>query len=205
MSAYDGSRQAANRNLSWVYGPVPFVQPGICHFRKFRNYSAGEQVANFAQKGVPVNKTLNYSSRAGDSGGSSSRLDLLTVHEYFGRWDGTGCLQPEKRLMFAVLLDAVECFQKYSLLPGQYAYRLFKDTEDWIFKDDHKWPFSFMNICEAVEMDPHYLRKGLSLWKLHAMQKLRPSSQRLSPTREGIKVLGNPKRNVLSRPALGAR
>ena len=150
-------------------------------------------------------KTLNYSPRDADPVGSSSRLDILTVQEYFGRWDGTGYLQPEKRLMFAVLLDAVECFQKHSLLPGQYAYRLFKDTEDWIFKDDHKWPFSFMNICEAVEMDPHYLRKGLSLWKLHAMQKLRPSGQRLSSTREGIKVLGNPKRNVLSRPALGAR
>jgi hypothetical protein len=107
--------------------------------------------------------------------------------------------------MFAILLDAVECFQKYSLLPGQYADRLFKDTEHWIFKDDHKWPFSFMNICEAVEMDPNYLRKGLALWKLHAMQKLRLSGQRLSPTRQGIKVLGNPKRNVLSRPALGAR
>ena len=62
-----------------------------------------------------------------------------------------------------------------------------------------------MNICEAVEMDPNYLRKGLSLWKLQAMQKLRPSGQRLSSTRDGINVLGNPKRNVLSRPALGAR
>jgi len=107
--------------------------------------------------------------------------------------------------MFAVLLDAVECFQKYSLLPGQYADRLFKDTEDWIFKDDHKWPFSFMNICEAVEMDPNYLRKGLALWKLRAMQKRIPSGQRLSSTRDGINVLSNPKRNALLRPALGAR
>ena len=149
-------------------------------------------------------KTLNYRARAFDPVGSSSKLDILTVQEYFGRWDGTSCLQPEKRLMFAILLDAVECFQKYSLLPGQYADRLFKDTEHWIFEDDHKWPFSFMNICEAVEMDPNYLRKGLALWKLRAMQKRIPS-QRLSSTRDGINVLSNPKRNVLSRPALGAR
>jgi len=107
--------------------------------------------------------------------------------------------------MFAILLDAVECFQKYAILRGEYANRLFKDTERWIFEDDSKWPFSFMNICEAVEMDPHYLRKGLSLWKLRAMQKRIPSAQRLSSTRNAVNVLGNRKLNLLSRPALGAR
>jgi len=45
--------------------------------------------------------------------------------------------------MFAVLLDAVECFQKYA---GREANRLFKDTDEWIFEDDHEWPFSFINI-----------------------------------------------------------
>lgn len=107
--------------------------------------------------------------------------------------------------MFAILLDAVECFQKYAILRGEYANRLFKDTEHWIFDEDPKWPFSFMNICEAVEMDPHYLRKGLSLWKLRAMQQRIPSAQRLSSTRNVVSVLGNRKANLPSRPALGAR
>jgi hypothetical protein len=42
---------------------------------------------------------------------------------------GTGDLQPEKRLMFAILLDAVECFQEYAEHD-----RLFKETEGWILK-----------------------------------------------------------------------
>jgi len=71
--------------------------------------------------------------------------------------------------MFAVLLDAVECFQKYA---GREANRLFKDTDEWIFEDDHEWPFSFINICEAVDIDPKYLRKGLSHWKKRATPKV---------------------------------
>ena len=27
-----------------------------------------------------------------------------------------------------------------------------KDAEQWIFEDDHEWPYSFINICEAVDM-----------------------------------------------------
>ena len=84
--------------------------------------------------------------------GSLSELDILGLY-------GASPTQPEKTLMFAVLLDAVECFQKYA---GREANRLFKDTDEWIFEDDHEWPFSFINICEAVGMDPEYLRKGLS-------------------------------------------
>ena len=90
--------------------------------------------------------------------GSLSELDILGLY-------GASPTQPEKTLMFAVLLDAVECFQKYA---GREANRLFKDTDKWIFEDDHEWPFSFINICEAVDIDPKYLRKGLSHWKKRA-------------------------------------
>jgi hypothetical protein len=79
---------------------------------------------------------------------------------------GTGDLQPEKRLMLAVLQGAVECFQDYA-----EDDRLFKETEEWIFEDDHEWPFSFINICEAVDMDPKYLRKGLLHWRQSAIPK----------------------------------
>ena len=74
--------------------------------------------------------------------------------------------------MFAVLLDAVECFQKYPLLHDEYANRLFRETENWILDNDREWPFSFINICEALAIDPHYLRKGLFRWKRHAMHSV---------------------------------
>lgn len=62
------------------------------------------------------------------------------------------------------LFDAVECFQEYAEQD-----RLFNDAEDWILEDDYEWPFSFINICEAVDMNPKYLRKGLLHWRQSAI------------------------------------
>jgi hypothetical protein len=64
---------------------------------------------------------------------------------------------PKKKLMFATLLDAVECFQTYA---GHEANRFFKDMQVWIFEDDQQWPFSFIHICEAMGLDTQYLRQG---------------------------------------------
>jgi hypothetical protein len=103
---------------------------------------------------------------------SLSEPDALSFHRYFDRWRGAaGYLQPEKRLMLAVLLDAVECFQKYPFARRSKVTRQVEDKEDWIFKDDQEWPFSFINICEAVGIDPQYLRNGLSRWKQKAIQE----------------------------------
>ena len=61
-------------------------------------------------------------------------------------------------------MDAVECFQNYMAVDRRKPDRLFRSTEEWIFEDDHKWPFSFLNICEAVGIDANYLRNGLQQW-----------------------------------------
>ena len=99
--------------------------------------------------------------RAFESIHTLSEVDFLAVYE-------TRPTLPEKRLMFAILLDAIECFQKYL---GHEDNRLLKETEEWIFEDDHGWAFSFINVCEAVEIDPQYLRKGLLHWKQKKIQE----------------------------------
>ena len=72
--------------------------------------------------------------------------------------------------MSAVLLDAVECFQKYLLLHDEYSNRLFREAENWILDNDREWLFSFINICDALTIDPQYLRKGLLRWKRNVLQ-----------------------------------
>ena len=101
--------------------------------------------------------TASYGTGAFRAMGS---LSESAIFDFYGAEN----LQPEKRLMFAILLDAVECFQEYAEQD-----RLFKDAEEWIFEDDHEWSFSFINICEGVDMDPKYLRKGLLHWRQSAI------------------------------------
>lgn len=99
------------------------------------------------------------------NGSRLAELDILSPEQHFEQFEKTSQVQAEKQLMFAVLLDAVECFQNYAPGARRKADRLFTYTEEWIFENDHKWPFSFINICEALEIDPQYVRKGLLHWK----------------------------------------
>jgi len=69
----------------------------------------------------------------------------------------------ERRLMAAILEDAVLVYQRHPrpALPRQQ--RLFCEAVEWLTNDDRTWAFSFMRICEALELDPSYLRRGLGL------------------------------------------
>jgi mannose-1-phosphate guanylyltransferase len=75
---------------------------------------------------------------------------------------------PEKRLMLAILDDAVRSFQGLRLARRNRHRRLFNDAKDWLSSTDTGWPFSFERICQVLELDASYLRRGLSQW--HARQ-----------------------------------
>ena len=73
--------------------------------------------------------------------------------------------EPERRLAVAVLQDAVECFQKYVDARDRKTRQLYLDAEAWILSADRSWPFSFDNICELLQIDPGYLRRGVLQWR----------------------------------------
>jgi hypothetical protein len=71
----------------------------------------------------------------------------------------------EKGLMLAVLESAIEDFQKYVLATDKKGKELFDAAEKWILETDSSSFFSFNNICEHLELDPDYMRKGFMRWK----------------------------------------
>jgi hypothetical protein len=73
-------------------------------------------------------------------------------------------LQPEKRLMLAVLEDAVASFQRTALATGRIPTREFAEVRSWFERDDDSWPYSFTNICHMLGFEPSYLRSGLDRW-----------------------------------------
>jgi len=79
----------------------------------------------------------------------------------------------EEALMLAVLADAIECFQKYVFAEHERGKRSFQEAEDWILETNNDWLFSFCSICEALELDPDYLRQGLLRWKEAKIQSVR--------------------------------
>jgi len=113
---------------------------------------------------------LSIDRRVMDPIFSLLETDRIDVQKYFSQWGNSGALEPEKALMFAVLREAVECFQENALCRTRWEEVQFKDAERWIFQDDHAWLFSFINICDAFAMNPGYLRQGLLGWKEKAIR-----------------------------------
>jgi hypothetical protein len=97
--------------------------------------------------------------------------DTLSSYQYFDRWRGASHLEPERRLMLAVLQEAVDCYQENIFGRGRKQEQAFKDADDWFFDNNHDWPFSFINICETCDLDPDYFRSGLVRWKERAISE----------------------------------
>ena len=91
--------------------------------------------------------------------------DTLLPAQYFAAFAREGGLVRERRLMLAVLQDAVECYQKYALARDPRGTLLFDDAQDWIESGEREWPFSYENICEVLSLNPEYIRGGLSKWR----------------------------------------
>lgn len=71
---------------------------------------------------------------------------------------------PEHRLLFAVLEDAVRCWQVYESASDSKKERLFGDTAEWFESDSDHTPFTFVAICQHFELDPDSIRCGLRRW-----------------------------------------
>jgi hypothetical protein len=74
--------------------------------------------------------------------------------------------QPECRLLWAILQDAIETYVKYTNGSTRRAKRLFVEAEAWMMQDDVTWLCSFVNICHILAIDPDYIRMGLKRWRL---------------------------------------
>ena len=93
--------------------------------------------------------------------GSLFQPPSLLSAEYFEAQRRKTILEPEKRLMLAILEDAVDCFQNNVFAQSVKGRRLFQEAEKWIVEVDGDWVFSFENVCETLELNPAYVRQGL--------------------------------------------
>lgn len=105
------------------------------------------------------------SSGEGEKVASLFQPDTLLSEQYFETLRRKTYLEPEKKLMLAVLEDAVACFQKYVSAQRAREKAIFQEAEEWILEENSDWPFSFESICEILGLNPEYLRDGLLQWK----------------------------------------
>jgi hypothetical protein len=127
---------------------------------------------------VAVSKV--YPATQADMAGPGATGTILPVQWFV---NSTAARTGEQRLMEAVLEDAIAAYLK-RIPPSsdklrQTFQRIRQETEHWIRSDDRKSMFSFLRICDALELEPEYLRRGLRL--LHE-QALTDGRQRRTRT-----------------------
>jgi hypothetical protein len=101
-------------------------------------------------------------------GGSSAGLfepDILLPNQYFAAFRRGRAVEGERRLMLAVLEDAVDAYRKYAMARDPREQACFLEAKEWFSSDDRSWLFAFENICDVLEMNPDYLRGGLDRWR----------------------------------------
>ena len=70
---------------------------------------------------------------------------------------------PETALMYAVLEDAFLCFHK-QFEADRARMKSAREAEDWFFKDNSRRLFSFLSVCDALGLQPKYIRQKLKHW-----------------------------------------
>lgn len=87
--------------------------------------------------------------------------DVFLPSQFYGSGALSRKLEGEKRLMIAVLKDAVECLDKYRGARSGAGQIQYQSAIEWVEDTDTEWLFSFTNICDLLGFDPEYLREVL--------------------------------------------
>jgi hypothetical protein len=91
--------------------------------------------------------------------------DTLLPEQYLDTFRRKLHLEPEKKLMLAILEDAIACYQKYSFARDSKGKALFEEAEAWVREPGSASIFAFDSVCESLALNPEYVRRGLAGWK----------------------------------------
>lgn len=90
--------------------------------------------------------------------------DILASQQYLKTYRRINPVEPEKALLFAVLVEAVKTYQKFAFSASPRKQRLFHEAKAWLWDEEPEGFFSFRSICGVFGIDPAFLRRGLVQW-----------------------------------------
>src|SRR2546425_12704513 len=79
--------------------------------------------------------------------------DTLLPSQFFDRVRRRVEHDGERRLMIAVLEDAVDGYRKQAGAQEARNQQLFREAEEWIEGRKRTWPCAFENICDGIDIE----------------------------------------------------
>jgi len=112
---------------------------------------------------------------------------IQTREQYYDERRDDTTMRPIKRLMLAILEDALCCLLKYANARNRVQRLMYREAEEWVYRDDGDALFSFSMVCETLGIQHEYLRSGLGQWR--ETQSRSRSTQRIG-RRSPVKRVG---------------
>jgi len=80
-------------------------------------------------------------------------------------WHRCASLRPEVELHVAMLQQAIEDLRRPR--GDRKRKHVYREALLWVASEDEKWPFSFLNVCARLGLDPDAVRRCLIGEKSH--------------------------------------
>jgi hypothetical protein len=87
--------------------------------------------------------------------------DVSIASQYLDTFRRSQALEPEKALLLAILEDAVNLYRKFHGARDLIGRKRFREAEEWVMGGRGGWIFSFDSVCELLDLDPGYIRRGV--------------------------------------------
>lgn len=98
--------------------------------------------------------------------------DTMLPFQFYGKRQLSGHVDGQKKLMLAILQDAVECLEKYRGSRNSIQQELYQDSLNWICDPAAEWLFCFTNVCDFLGFDPSFMRQSLLEREAKARKKV---------------------------------
>ncbi len=96
--------------------------------------------------------------------------------------------EPWHRLMLAVLIDGIRCFQNNLESTTAEGRRDFREAQEWLFSNADSGPFAYHAVCHVLGIDGSYLRDRLRRWFIAHVRHTAGGSRRADASRRILRA-----------------
>jgi hypothetical protein len=96
--------------------------------------------------------------------------DVVSPQQFQEMWKGIPERSAEFKLAIAVLEQTVEDLRRYRSARSAEPQRLYMQAHRWVSSNDRRWPYSFLNVCDMLNVSSEPVRTkilefGSAPWK----------------------------------------
>ena len=110
--------------------------------------------------------------------------DAVSPAQFYEMWSGTADRSAEFKLALAVLEQALDDLEKHRHAHDNKRRRLYRQAQIWVQSNDRRWPYSFVNVCDTLNMRCDRLRTHILEARVFELgEAAKPVAAKLNVTR----------------------